>query len=362
MIRKLLGILGLTAVAAFATTYGGQVDTTQTTLSAVLNAPTAGSPNTIVSLASCTGTQLASTSQGATYLGSGSEAMQITSLISGTIGGAAACTVQVKRGQLGTRATSHANGDVVWVGNAAVGTGDSSRPFSNGAFATLAPSGACTASSQYSLPVFVTGRDALSGGTVWTCAGGYWGQLASVFIDPGQCTAAVSGTAGTGNDTVVIDGSVPALKASSTAAGASNATFTCVLSMPTSIMPGKGFLITDITYLYSVQTTTATSMVASTFKHFQPPAAAASETASSATLVDDCNTCVQTPAVGSANLASVSAGQYYSEKVAPATPILANNDLRTFVFTFQINQSAAAAQIVTCPGLIVHGVTIPPQS
>ena len=180
------------------------------------------------------------------------------------------------------------------------------------------------------------------------------------FVPATDCSAAVTGTAGTGNNTVIIDGSVPALKASSTNAGASNATFTCLFQFPASrLATGKGFTISDITYLYSVQTTSATSMVASTFKSFTAPTAAASETASSATLVDQCNTCVQTPAVASGNLTSVSAGQYYSEKVALGTALAVNTDLQTFVFTFQINQSAAAAQIVTSPGLYVHGTYVP---
>lgn len=175
------------------------------------------------------------------------------------------------------------------------------------------------------------------------------------FVPPQDCSAAVSGTAGAGNNTIIIDGSVPALKASSTNAGASNATFTCNFQPPVSrLTSGKAIVITDITYLYSVQTTTATSMVASTFKSFTAPAAGAGESASSATLVDQCNTCVQTPAVASANLTSVSAGQYYSEKVAPGTAVTVGTDLQSFVFTFQINQSASAAQIITTPGLIVH--------
>lgn len=173
------------------------------------------------------------------------------------------------------------------------------------------------------------------------------------IVGPSSCFAAVSGTAGAGNNTVVIDGSVPALKASSTNAGASNATFTCNIQLPTRLTSGKGATIQDVTYLYSVQTTTATSMVASTLTSFTAPAPGTGETASSATLVAFGGTLAQTPVVGSANLTSVSAGQYYSEKVALGTPaVLAN--FQSLVFTFQINQTAAAAQIVTTPGLIVH--------
>ena len=173
-------------------------------------------------------------------------------------------------------------------------------------------------------------------------------------VSPLACVGATSGTAGAGNDTLIVDGSVPALKISSTAAAGSTSTFTCQIAVPTRFTAGKGIVIQDITYLYSVQTTTATSMVASTLGSFTAPVAGTSEAASSATLVATFGGAVtQTPVVGSANLTAVSAGQYYSEKVAFGTPVQVSN-LQNLVFTFAIAQSASAAQIVTTPGLIVH--------
>lgn len=173
-------------------------------------------------------------------------------------------------------------------------------------------------------------------------------------VPPAACFGATTGTAGAGNDTIVLDGSVPALKVSATNASGSHEVFTCVITVPSRLTAGKGVTITDITYLYSVQTTTATSMVASTLNTFTAPAAGASETASSATLVAAGGSLTQTPVVASANLTSVSAGQYYSEKVALGTPFTVTTDLQPLVFTFEIDQSASAAQIVTTPGLVVH--------
>jgi hypothetical protein len=155
----------------------GQLVTTQTTLSVAIPTTTVLAAPTTVSLNSCTGTVLPSLAGNTvgSYLGVDQEFMQVESLLTGTIGGSGACTLGVKRGLLGSVAAGHSTVSYVFVGNAATGSGDNSRPFTGGPFVTRAPSGACTASLQYSLPVVVTGlSDATNAGYVYGCVGGVW--------------------------------------------------------------------------------------------------------------------------------------------------------------------------------------------
>src|SRR5260221_7059970 len=97
-ITQFAALLLLAAASAF-----GQLTTTQTTFSAAVAAtgPATGGGTTIA-LSSCTGTVLPSTTTVGSYLWSDFEAMQVATLISGTIGGSGACTLNVKRAQIGT--------------------------------------------------------------------------------------------------------------------------------------------------------------------------------------------------------------------------------------------------------------------
>ena len=165
---KILSLfLALAALPAFAIgVNGGSVDTTNTTLSAAV---TAG--QTFICVASATNINVRSVSQGGSFLVFDKEAVQVT-----TAGTSATC-FNVKRGQLGSSATAHISGRKVWVGNVATGSGDSSRPFSGGAITATPPSGSCTASAQYSLPVIYVpansdtpGQDARA----YYCTAGVW--------------------------------------------------------------------------------------------------------------------------------------------------------------------------------------------
>lgn len=157
--QKLISItLALGAVFAapqFAhavTLYGGSVDTTKTTLSAAVTIPVNGN-NQQICVASATNINVTSISQTGTYLVIDKEAVQVT-----TAGSSTTC-FNVKRGQLGTAPAGHISGRNVWVGNVATGSGDSSRPFSGGAITSNVPTGSCTASQQYSLPVIFVGQN-----------------------------------------------------------------------------------------------------------------------------------------------------------------------------------------------------------
>lgn len=175
-------------------------------------------------------------------------------------------------------------------------------------------------------------------------------------VPPSACGASTSGTAGTGNNTIILDGSVAALKVASTNAAPSNNTFTCSITVPSRLTSGKGVIIQDVTFLYSQQgSATGLTMAASpTLQSFTAPVAGTSETASSATLVARGGTLAFTPAVASANLTAISAGQYYSEKVALGTPFTIGTDLLNLQFSITFAQSGSTATLITTPGLIVH--------
>ena len=236
------------------------------------------------------------------------------------------------------------------------------------------PRGACTAATEVILPRYVTNTETLwtcptSGPTanIWTMSGVFNGRQFT-FTDSyefvganGPCVGTTSGTAGTGNNTVILDGSTPALKISSTNAGASTSTLTCnVADLISRTTAGKGSTITGFTVVYSVQTTTATSMGTPTLTSVTFPTPAASETASTATPVAAAGgTLTMTPAVASANLTAVSAGQYYTESISLGTPLQLNNALKNYLLTFTIGQTASAAQIVTIPGIYVSFTNVP---
>lgn len=161
LIQIAFAVLGLTAVPAFA-----QLTTTQTTLSAAIAAQT----TTQWCVASATSINLPSIAQAGSYLFTDKEAVQVIAAGSSTT-----CFV-VKRGQLGTSANlSHAKSNVVWVGNVATGTGDSSHPFSGGVLTANTPSGSCVASQQYSLPAIVYGpNNSDFAGGIARCTAGQW--------------------------------------------------------------------------------------------------------------------------------------------------------------------------------------------
>lgn len=159
LIRFLIAV-GL-AVPAFA-----QLATTSTTLSNAIVANT----TTQWCVASATNINLPSISQAGTYLFSDKEAAQVTSA------GSSTTCFNVKRGQLGTSANyAHSKSAVVWVGNVATGTGDVSRPFAGGVLTSNVPSGSCTASAQYSLPIIITApNNSDFAGGLARCVAGQW--------------------------------------------------------------------------------------------------------------------------------------------------------------------------------------------
>lgn len=169
-VRKMKLWLGLMfCAAAF-----GQLTTTSTTLSTTV--PVVGTTQWCV--ASATGIVLPnlSTGQKGSYLLVDREVAQVLSQ------GVTSKCYNVVRGQLGSASASHSSGRTVWVGQPATTSGDTSRPF-GGAFITALPTGACTASDQYTLPVLYVGTGAAGAipGTPYTCFNGQWTNVGDVY-------------------------------------------------------------------------------------------------------------------------------------------------------------------------------------
>lgn len=279
------------------------------------------------------------------------EAMCVTSVNTTTK------VVGVTRGQRYTKATAHISGATVTLGPP-------------NQFLQNDPVGACTSSNLLFLPII-----SVATGNQFNCDSttGVWVQVATPvafmfadrgdFIGEANCTGATTGTAGSGNATDILAGSGGArvFRVSATNAASSANTITCTFSIPSyRITANKGCLLTDITLVVSPQTTIPTSITLPTLKTFSVPAAAASETANSATFVTAGGTLTILPTSANfAALSAVNAGQFYSIKTTLGTPIFVNTDLQMFQYTIVFNQSASAASLQEVPGLFAHCTNYP---
>lgn len=336
---KTIFLLAMFAIAAFA-----QQTTTSTTLSVALTATS----NAEWCLASSSGVVLNSTTGNASYLFVDREAAQITSQ-----GGSSTC-YKVKRAQLGTAQMAHAATSKVWVGQAATGTGDSSRPFT-GAFVSTMPSGACTAAAQYTLPIIYTGPASGGGfiGSVINCIGGRWGGQAdkAFWVSPGNCTFAPT-TLTTTNTLIQVGASnVFVLNGTSNAAAGTN-TLTCNIVIPTAVTALQGAVITDITGYYGSQTTAPTSIGTATLGSISFATPATGATASTVTPVSFGGTITNT--VPTAITTVTTAGSFLPIKSALGTPVTLSTDNQILVYKLPFVQSAASAMTINTPGLLVH--------
>lgn len=340
-ITRSLLLLILVAVCAFS-----QATTTSTTTSASISAA-----DTLVCLASGTGVNLPSASQTPTYLGIESEALQVTSNPS-------TLCYKVKRGQLGTAQASHASGALVWIGNPATSTGDSSRPFSGGAFVPSRPYGSCVSTAQYTLPIIVYGtQSGLQNGNVYTCtAGGSWGQISMFYVSPSNCTFAPTTLTSTNTYIQVGASTLFVLNGTSNAAAGTN-TLTCDIMIPTNVTTSTGATILDITLFVGSQTTAPTSLGTATLGSITFPAAATTETASTVTPVTVGGTV--TTVSPTAITTVTTAGSFLTIKHTFSTAVKLSTDLQILRYTMPFLQSAAAAMTLNTPGLLVHYTASP---
>jgi hypothetical protein len=342
---KSAGLMALSVAACF-----GQAVTTQTTLATAISAFS----TTQWCLASASGVVTPNLASGT--LGSilfvDREAAQVEAA-----GSSATCFI-VKRGQQGTSANySHAITSQVWVGAPATGNGDPSRPFT-GAFVATAPSGACNAAAQFTLPVIVTG--VLGNGTpggVFTCLASRWVALAdgTFYVPPGQCSAVPTTLTVTNTYVPIPATTAPGLVDLNivTNAAAGTATLVCNIYVPNNVVATRGAVITKVVAFIGSQTVAPTSLGTATFvKVIFPAPIAGSETASSVTTVAAGGTLTT---VAPSNITSVTtAGAYLSVQTTLGTPADLSPDLTLYQYTLPLVQSAASAMTINTPGLLVY--------
>lgn len=356
--RRFVPLLFLLALAAFVATTPAfaQATLASTTLGAAVSAT-----DQCVSVASASGiTAPGGLNNFTTYLYVDREELPVTS-VSGTY-------ICVRRGGDSTPVQTHNSGATVWVGPPNY-------------FRTGTPGGSCTATSEVVLP-----RIVVDTGEVWTCPSsgtqsGQWYRQGtsspfvftdgSFFIPASSCVSSVSGNGDTTQGLTTVGASVvPVMYASTTASGTNKHTYICTIHVPDRLTTGKGIQITSATFLYGVQTTglgtQATTLASGTFNSSTVfskitfPAAGASETPSTVTPVRaDSGTMVITPVAASSNVATTTAGAFYSINFAPATPIAMTTDLTELLLTVTLQAAATSATVTNTPGVIVYYTAIP---
>lgn len=187
------------------------------------------------------------------------------------------------------------------------------------------------------------------------------------WVSPGGCFSAVSGNAsGTNGLTVAGTSSTPVIQASTSATGTNTHTYVCNISPPNAVITtGAGIAIVDAVFMYGVQTsnlgTQAATLASGTmnsstvFSSITYPTPAAAETPTTvAPARADSGTLVIAPVVGSANVATTTAGAFYSTRFTPATPVVWETDLKQLLLTVTLQAAATSATVTNSPGVLVH--------
>lgn len=191
-----------------------------------------------------------------------------------------------------------------------------------------------------------------------------------LFVPPSQCTTTVSGNS-TGTNGLTTSGasSTPVCQAQTSASGTNTHTYAYNIAPPSGISGTSTiWKITDVVFLYGVQTTALDTQVsvpasgtlnaALVFSYIQYPTAGASETPSTVTPVRaDSGTLGLTPVTASINVATTTAGSFFSQTFTPATPITWNSDLKQILFKAALLCQATSATVTNSPGVFVHMTT-----
>ena len=188
------------------------------------------------------------------------------------------------------------------------------------------------------------------------------------WVDPGACNRTVSGSA-TGTNGLTTSGSseMPVVQ-NQVSAGVfgDTVTFICNITPPNTIITsGNGIMITDAVFMYAPTTAglgTQTSVLASgtmnggqVFSYVAYPTPAIGESASTVTPVRaDSGTMTITPVVASFNVTTLTAGSFYSVRLAPASGTLVfKTDLRQLLLRVVL-ATDGAANVINSSGVLVH--------
>ncbi len=294
------------------------------------------------------------------------EEMRVTA-VSGT-------TITVQRGSDGTQISPHASGTTVWI----------CPPL---AIVPYPPSGNCTSTNQLYLPILI--NDAKGNGAhtgeAWTCPAAGTAQFASEWYmqyDPypvystdwyefvpavGNCGTTVSGNQTANWPKLTFEGGTQVVENQTTNTGTNTQTYLCTVPLPSRTGLYRGVAVSDVQFLYGVQTsalgTQAATLASGTFNSsivftlVPTVVPGASETALAITTGGtraDTGTLAITPAAASANTATTTAGQFYSQKFAPSAPIALNTDINVLLVTVTLQCAATSTTITNTPGFWVH--------
>lgn len=317
-----------------------------TTLAAAMT----DSSSQTMTVASATGITASSASVTTMALIDGREVVQVRS-ISGTL-------VGITRGISGT-ATPHLSGASV-----VVGIPQFFQPKDK------VGGTSCTAANEPVLPVYVPQT-----GHRWNCIGSVWMIDNGLAVLPASaCYTAVSGNStGTNGYTTAGTSSTPVVQAQTSATGTNTHSYVCPLNAISNAIPTStthAISLLDVVATYGVQSgalgTQANVLASGTFNgstvfsSITYPAPAASETASTVAPVRaDSGTLVVTPVAASFNTATTTAGGFYTARFTPAAAFAMFTDLKQYLFTLTLQNTATTATITNLAALIVHFAYIP---
>jgi hypothetical protein len=186
------------------------------------------------------------------------------------------------------------------------------------------------------------------------------------WIPPGACNSSTANSTGTNGLTVTGASTTPVIQAQSTNSGTNTHIYICNIAPPTWIVTtATGLSIIDATFMYGVQTTglgTQLVVLASgtlnslpVFSYIAYPAAGTSETPSTVTPVRaDAGTLVMLPTAANFNVATTTAGSFFSVKFTPATAVAFKTDMRQLLLTVGLLNTATSATVTQSPGVLIH--------
>ena len=191
------------------------------------------------------------------------------------------------------------------------------------------------------------------------------------WVSPGNCNTSFSGggaAAGTNGMTTAGASATPVIQRQTDNVSTNTHLFVCNITPPgfPVAATGSGWVITDATFYYGVQTTGLGTQVATlasgtmnsviVFSSITYPTAAAGETASTVTPVRaDSGTLTIAPVVASFNVATTTAGAFYSAKFTPAAGTLVHRTVNVqLLMTVALLNTATSATITNSPGILVH--------
>jgi hypothetical protein len=191
----------------------------------------------------------------------------------------------------------------------------------------------------------------------------------ALWLGPAACASSVSAN-GTGTNGLTTSGAsaTPVMQAQTDNTSTNTHTYVCSIN-PGTIVVSSGstgiLAIKDVVFFYGVQTTGLGTQVATlasgtmnsaiVFSTITYPAAGASETPSTVTPVRlDTGSLTIAPAVASFNVATTTAGSFYSVKFTPSAPLPVKTDLTQVLLTVSLLNTATSATITNTPGILIH--------